>query len=103
MFRFTIRDVLWLTVVAVLVVAWGVDRARLARLASEVSMWRHCTGALEHASRHHGYSVKWSADRSTVEVLKGEGWRGGVDLPTADYEPGIAGVELEPFPRPQAN
>ena len=31
MFRFTIRDVLWLTVVVALAVAWGVDRSRMAR------------------------------------------------------------------------
>ena len=30
MFRFTIRDVLWLTVVAALVVGWCVDRYRAA-------------------------------------------------------------------------
>lgn len=30
MFRFTIRDVLWLTVVAAVSVAWGLDRNRLA-------------------------------------------------------------------------
>ena len=29
MFRFTIRDVLWLTVVVALVVGWWLDRARL--------------------------------------------------------------------------
>ena len=31
MFRFTIRDVLWLTVVVALVVGWGLDRVQLRR------------------------------------------------------------------------
>jgi hypothetical protein len=31
MFHFTIRDVLWLTVVAALVVGWGMDRYRTAQ------------------------------------------------------------------------
>ncbi len=31
MFRFTIRDVLWLTVVVALAVGWCVERTRLAR------------------------------------------------------------------------
>jgi hypothetical protein len=31
MFHFTIRDVLWLTVVVALVVGWGVDRYRTAQ------------------------------------------------------------------------
>jgi len=30
MFRFTIRDVLWLTVVVGLAIGWGIDRGRLA-------------------------------------------------------------------------
>lgn len=28
MFHFTIRDILWLTVVGAIVIAWGLDRAR---------------------------------------------------------------------------
>ena len=40
MFRFTIRDVLWLTVVVALAVEWWVDRSRVhARLINEVE-WR---------------------------------------------------------------
>ena len=31
MFRFTIRDVLWLTVIVALAVCWGLDRAQLRR------------------------------------------------------------------------
>ena len=30
MFRFTIRDVLWLTVAVALAVGWGIDRSRLS-------------------------------------------------------------------------
>jgi len=45
MFRFTIRDVLWLTVVVALVVVWRVDRSKLAyrlRMAQQVRLenWR---------------------------------------------------------------
>jgi len=32
MFRFTIRDVLWLTVLAAVLVTWWIDRSRLAKL-----------------------------------------------------------------------
>lgn len=42
MFRFSIRDVLWLTVVAALVVGWGVDRwsraGALGRVAGRVTL-----------------------------------------------------------------
>jgi len=40
MFRFTIRDVLWLTVLAAVLVAWWIDRTRLfsevSKLGAEV-------------------------------------------------------------------
>ena len=32
MFRFTIRDVLWLTVLAAVLVTWWIDRSRLVEL-----------------------------------------------------------------------
>ena len=34
MFRFTIRDVLWLTVVVALAVCWWIDRSRLSDMNS---------------------------------------------------------------------
>ncbi|HUE74980.1 MAG TPA: hypothetical protein VMP01_29200 [Pirellulaceae bacterium] len=37
MFRFTIRDLLWLTVVAALGVGWWVDRSRLAQRIEELT------------------------------------------------------------------
>jgi hypothetical protein len=37
MFRFTIRDVLWLTVVAALAAGWRVDRSRVAAMNRELS------------------------------------------------------------------
>jgi hypothetical protein len=36
MFRFTIRDVLWLTVVAAVLAAWWADRAREAARSQSV-------------------------------------------------------------------
>jgi hypothetical protein len=44
MFRFTIRDVLWLTVVVAMGAAWWVDRSRLdlyaRKLKSDIQMQR---------------------------------------------------------------
>jgi hypothetical protein len=37
-FRFTIRDVLWLTVVAALAAGWWIDRARLASRAQRAAV-----------------------------------------------------------------
>jgi hypothetical protein len=36
--KFSIRDVLWLTVVVALAVCWGIDRVRLQREASRALM-----------------------------------------------------------------
>jgi len=38
MLRFTIRDVLWLTVVVALAVAWRIDHSRLA---TDAANWRY--------------------------------------------------------------
>jgi len=38
MFRFTIRDVLWLTVVVALAVCWGLDRVSLVRAEQRARM-----------------------------------------------------------------
>jgi hypothetical protein len=35
MFRFSIRDILWLTIVAALAIGWAVDRTSLAVLAQQ--------------------------------------------------------------------
>jgi hypothetical protein len=48
MFRFTIRDVLWLTVVSAMAVSWWVDHRRLiavaARLKTDAQMSRAVDG-----------------------------------------------------------
>ena len=49
--RFTIRDVLWLTVVVALGVAWWLDRTHLA-------------------ARHHPYEAQEEFDRAYLEVLR---------------------------------
>ena len=55
MFRFTIRDVLWLTVVVAMGVGWWVERARneqayLDGAADESGQWRR--EFREHRERH---------------------------------------------------
>jgi hypothetical protein len=50
MFRLTIRDVLWLTVVAALAVGWGVENRRAA---ARDAAWETCfQSALEKPSFH---------------------------------------------------
>ena len=61
MFRFSIRDVLWLTVVVALSAAWGLDHGRAGkRLAEEQSkqtdwLWQQSVrlGGTRHMQRDH--------------------------------------------------
>jgi hypothetical protein len=46
MFRFSIRDVLWLTVMVALVMAWWVDRSRLASRAKETESFQALSATL---------------------------------------------------------
>jgi len=39
MFRFSIRDVLWLTVVVAVLMAWWIDRTRLAERLRPLADW----------------------------------------------------------------
>jgi hypothetical protein len=76
MFRFTIRDVLWLTVVVALAAGWYADRGRLGR---EIAQWN-------------------SACKQLMRVMKSDGWyvQGGIGGLTA--EKGDRCVELVNFP-----
>jgi hypothetical protein len=57
MFRFTIRDVLWLTVVVALVLGWATDRSRLAKSSDD---WRIRTKIVVHVMEEATYwRVSW--------------------------------------------
>jgi len=72
MFRFTIRDVLWLMVVVGMVGAWFVD-SRL-READTARVWREATAArqeMERAAKAGGYQFVLSADGLKLSPLTG--------------------------------
>jgi hypothetical protein len=64
MFRFTIRDVLWLTVVVALGLAWWVDRTRLNRTARA---WETAATLL------HGQLYEATGKEFKLEIL-GHSW-----------------------------
>jgi hypothetical protein len=59
MFRFTIRDVLWLTVVAALGVGWWVDRSSLAVDAAENRQLKERLGPL-HGDAEANAEREWA-------------------------------------------
>ena len=85
MYRFTIRDVLWLTVVVGLGAAWGL---RERHLSSEVRNWRLKTGALEQVCDVLGYGVQW--ERDVVEVCNKEDFRDNAWASVNVHEPSPA-------------
>jgi hypothetical protein len=82
MFRFSIRDVLWLTLVVALALGWWVRerkvRAEAERGSQLVTKWRMRAGALESALNDDGWDVTWDSPNSSDLVLK---WP-GEDVPT---------------------
>ena len=74
--RFTIRDLLWLTVVVALGVGWWVDRGRLAHAHRQQSAaWRERWNDLVVKLHQHGWTIQFSDDYSGIAELtppKGE-------------------------------
>jgi hypothetical protein len=58
MFHFTIRDMLWLTVVVALCLGWLLDR----RLNGTQLRWQSRAEHLASVCRDQGWTVKWHAD-----------------------------------------
>jgi hypothetical protein len=61
MFRFTIRDLLWLTLVVAVALGSWIDRQRsrvgLEQAQSRATKWRAIAGTLEHALEEDGCTV----------------------------------------------
>jgi hypothetical protein len=60
MFRFTIRDVLWLTAVVALAIGWGIDHRRL-------SPWRsRAEQVADYLERLEDLAVSWDGTRMII-------------------------------------
>jgi hypothetical protein len=84
MFRFTIRDLLWLTLVVALTFGWFVReerrRAEVSQVASErdqaserATKWRDAAKGLAKAMTKEGWLVGWEVDPADLESLQSEG------------------------------
>jgi hypothetical protein len=67
MFRFTIRDVLWLITVVALATAWWTTRNELVK----ASVWRNRAGALEEVLSQHDWIVRY--DDGVARLRKTDG------------------------------
>ena len=69
MFRFTIRDVLWLTAVAAIALGWWLDHRRLSMLADQMRSFESLSIALTEELKS-----KNPAARLRIEI-DGQWWR----------------------------
>jgi hypothetical protein len=76
-FRFSVRDVLWLTLVVALGLGWCLrDRQLISERDRAIGLadkWRHVAGGLEHGLREAGFGVTWLPSGSEAILVQGEG------------------------------
>src|SRR5687767_14511096 len=77
MFRFSIRELMLVTLVVAVGIGWWLDRRNNAR-------WQKRAGALEYLVREKGYRVVWEADRPVVHLFEGRTAQG---IDTLSHEP----------------
>jgi hypothetical protein len=68
MFRFTIRELVLLTVVVAMGIGWWVDRR-----PTPAVMWERRASALAEFLRDDGWRISW--DAHTVEIRRGDDYR----------------------------
>ena len=93
-FRFSIRDLLWLTLVVAMALEWWLDRQHVRAEVDQVraagdartKKWRGRTGALEDALTSDGWQITWEATK--VWLAKSPGSQ-GTGYYTDTFEPTI--------------
>ena len=89
MFRFTIRDVVLLTVVVGLALGWAVDHVQIARRLERAHGWRMVAGTAEEFLRREGWKVEcdgWLLSitkRGEIQTLSLVDWEPSFPPPTA--------------------
>jgi hypothetical protein len=89
LFRFTIRDLLWLTLVVAMALGWFIHerqlQAEVRHQTARAAKWRACTGALEFFFREDGKKLTWDFEREWVEFDTGR----GVTLSPGYFDPSV--------------
>lgn len=72
MFRFTIRDILWLTALVAMAMVWWIDRTHLIDQAQESRTWEFRAEMLSDVLRSDGYQeVTWHDDGIVMKDASG--------------------------------
>src|SRR4051794_35778732 len=70
--RFSIRDLLWLTLAIALALGWWVRErdleAKRVKAADRADRWRRAAGALEYVLKEDGWKMHWDLEQSQVRV-----------------------------------
>lgn len=88
MFRFSIRDLLWLTLVVAVALGWWFNRRQLQHELQRAQAWRTRAGALKQLLATEGWKADWDFASSWVRLTRksdGKTMGAGTDFaPSAD-------------------
>ena len=71
MYRFTLRDVLWLTVVVAVSTGWIVDHFQIVSFANQERKWETRHQMLVEALNGYGWQVTWQ--ELAIDPVRGKG------------------------------
>ena len=94
MLRFSVRDLLWLTLVVAMGLACWINsersRAELGRTQDALAKWRGAAGALEYVLTVDGCIVDWQLYPSSVTVMRRyDGGGSSCQLDLDAYQPSV--------------
>jgi hypothetical protein len=67
--RFSIRDLLWLTLVVALALSWVVRDSRLLAALEKESQWRKVVRAFQYALENEGWKVEIDSAAGEIELF----------------------------------
>jgi hypothetical protein len=65
--RFSIRDLLWVTLVAAIGLGWWVREVHWRQVVEQAPNWRTAAGALESVLKDEGWTAQWSPGKVVLE------------------------------------